>query len=140
VDANVEVSVAEIYGTVNGDITATKRIEMGRVARVTGNIQAPALVIENGALFEGSCRMMEVKEAHEKRAKEEAAPPASGATSAGASGSTSGSTSGNAFSSSMSGGAMSGGAARVGSSGSSKTADGATGSDPSDLSGTASAG
>ena len=61
VDANVEVAVAQIYGTVNGDIVATKRIEMGRVAKVTGNIQTPALVIENGALFEGSCRMMQLK-------------------------------------------------------------------------------
>ena len=67
VDANVEVAVAQIYGTVNGDITATKRIEMGRVAKVTGNIQAPALVIENGALFEGSCRMVQQKEAADKR-------------------------------------------------------------------------
>ncbi len=68
VDANVEVAVAQIYGTVNGDITATRRIEMGRVARVTGNIQTPALVIENGAIFEGSCRMAQPKQAQEKTA------------------------------------------------------------------------
>jgi cytoskeletal protein CcmA (bactofilin family) len=66
VDANVEVAVATIYGTVNGDIIASKRIEMGRVAKVTGNIQTPALVIENGAIFEGSCRMVEIKEQSEK--------------------------------------------------------------------------
>jgi cytoskeletal protein CcmA (bactofilin family) len=74
VDANVEVAVAQIFGTVNGDIVATKRIEMGRVAKVTGNIQTPALVIENGAIFEGSCRMAQ--------AKESAAAPASDAASA----------------------------------------------------------
>jgi cytoskeletal protein CcmA (bactofilin family) len=68
VDANVEVAVAQIFGTVNGDITATKRIEMGRVAKVTGNIQTPALVIENGAVFEGSCRMVQVKEKAESAA------------------------------------------------------------------------
>jgi cytoskeletal protein CcmA (bactofilin family) len=67
VDANVEVAVAQIYGTVNGDITASKRIEMGRVAKVTGNIQTPALVIENGAIFEGSCRMVQLKEQAEKQ-------------------------------------------------------------------------
>jgi cytoskeletal protein CcmA (bactofilin family) len=54
VDADVEVSVAQIYGTVVGNITATKRIELGRVAKVTGDIQTPALVIEQGAVFEGS--------------------------------------------------------------------------------------
>jgi cytoskeletal protein CcmA (bactofilin family) len=68
VDANVEVAVAQIFGTVNGDITASKRIEMGRVAKVTGNIQTPALVIEQGALFEGSCRMVQLKEQAESAA------------------------------------------------------------------------
>ena len=69
VDANVEVAVAQIYGTVNGDIIATKRIEMGRVAKVTGNIQTPALVIENGATFEGSCRMVQLRETQEKEGR-----------------------------------------------------------------------
>ncbi|MBV9960276.1 MAG: polymer-forming cytoskeletal protein, partial [Acidobacteria bacterium] len=32
VDANVKVSVATIHGTVNGDIVASKRIELGRSA------------------------------------------------------------------------------------------------------------
>ncbi len=63
VDADIEVSVAQIYGTVNGDIIASKRIELGRVARVTGNIQTPALVIEQGAIFEGSCRMEQLRDA-----------------------------------------------------------------------------
>ena len=77
VDANVEVAVAQIYGTVNGDIIASKRIEMGRVAKVNGNIQTPALVIENGALFEGSCRMVQLREEQENPGrKETAATPA----------------------------------------------------------------
>ena len=57
VDADIEVAVARINGTVNGDIRASNRIEMGRTARVNGNILTPALVIEQGAIFEGSCRM-----------------------------------------------------------------------------------
>src|SRR5215210_2613183 len=58
IDADIEVAIAQIHGTVNGDIIASKRIEMGRVAKVTGNIQTPSLVVEQGAVFEGSCRMM----------------------------------------------------------------------------------
>ncbi|PYS89955.1 MAG: hypothetical protein DMF64_16305 [Acidobacteria bacterium] len=77
VDADIEVSVAQIYGTVNGDIMATKRIELGRVARVTGNIQTPALVIEQGAIFEGSCRMQQVRDA---QAQEEKRAATAGAT------------------------------------------------------------
>lgn len=57
VDANIEVAVATIHGTVNGDIIATQRLELGRSAKVNGNIQAPSLIIEQGALFEGSCKM-----------------------------------------------------------------------------------
>jgi cytoskeletal protein CcmA (bactofilin family) len=63
VDANIDVSVATIHGVVNGDIIAGQRIELGRAAKVNGNIQTPSLVIEQGALFEGSCKMVQVKAA-----------------------------------------------------------------------------
>src|SRR6185436_14431819 len=38
VDANIEVAVAVIHGTINGDIIATQRLELGRAAKVNGNI------------------------------------------------------------------------------------------------------
>ncbi|HEY9286057.1 MAG TPA: polymer-forming cytoskeletal protein [Pyrinomonadaceae bacterium] len=83
VDANIEVSVAQIYGTVNGDVTASKRIELGRVAKVTGNIQTPALVIEQGAIFEGSCRMEQQRDAQAKEeARASASPAGNGKTDA----------------------------------------------------------
>lgn len=91
VDANVEVAIAQIFGTVNGDIVASKRIEMGRVAKVTGNIQTPALVIEQGAIFEGSCKMVQIKEASERRELGDRKPETSSA-SASASSSSGGST------------------------------------------------
>lgn len=71
VDADIDVAVAIIYGTVNGDVVANKRIEIGRTARVLGNIQAPTLIMEQGAVFEGNCRMLQPKEeADNKRQKE----------------------------------------------------------------------
>jgi cytoskeletal protein CcmA (bactofilin family) len=66
VDANIEVAIATINGTVNGDIIATERLEMGRAAHVKGNIQTPSLMIEQGAVFEGSCRMLQLKESKDK--------------------------------------------------------------------------
>ena len=60
VDANIEVAVAVIHGTINGDIIATQRLELGRAAKVNGNIQTPSLIIEQGALFEGSCKMVQM--------------------------------------------------------------------------------
>jgi cytoskeletal protein CcmA (bactofilin family) len=66
VDANIEVAVAIIHGTINGDIIATQRLELGRAAKVNGNIQTPSLVIEQGAVFEGSCKMQQMSAAKEK--------------------------------------------------------------------------
>jgi cytoskeletal protein CcmA (bactofilin family) len=60
VDANIEVAVAVIHGTINGDIIATQRLELGRAAKVNGNIQTPSLIIEQGAMFEGSCKMVQM--------------------------------------------------------------------------------
>ena len=61
VDANIEVAVATIHGIVTGDITASDRIELGRAAKLTGNIQTPSLMIEQGAMFEGTCKMTQPK-------------------------------------------------------------------------------
>lgn len=66
VDANIEVGIARINGTVNGDIIATERIELGRTAKINGNVQTPALIIEQGAIFDGSCRMSQPKAEPEK--------------------------------------------------------------------------
>jgi cytoskeletal protein CcmA (bactofilin family) len=71
VDANVEVAVATIHGVVNGDIIAGQRIELGRAGKLNGNIQTPSLVIEQGGVFEGSCKMVQQKAATEKPARVE---------------------------------------------------------------------
>src|SRR5436305_5719250 len=69
VDANIEVAVAMIQGTVNGDVIATQRIELGRASKLSGNIQTPSLIIEQGAVFEGTSKMMESKAVAEKPGK-----------------------------------------------------------------------
>ena len=71
VDANVDVAVALIQGVVNGDIIASQRVELGRASKLSGNIQTPSLVIEQGAVFEGSCKMTQQKAATEKLPKVE---------------------------------------------------------------------
>ena len=71
VDANVEVSIATIHGVVNGDVVAGQRIELGRAGKLNGNIQTPSLMIEQGGIFEGSCKMVQQKAATEKSSKVE---------------------------------------------------------------------
>ena len=70
VDANVAVAAAVINGIVNGDIVATEKLQLGRTARVVGNIQSPRLVLEDGAILEGNCVMLKAREVIEKRANE----------------------------------------------------------------------
>lgn len=68
VDANVSVGVATVNGVINGDVIATEKIQLGRTARVMGNIATPRLVIEEGAVFEGGCNMIKAREAQETQA------------------------------------------------------------------------
>jgi cytoskeletal protein CcmA (bactofilin family) len=75
VDANIEVAVAVIHGNVNGDIIATQRLELGRSAKVNGNIQTPSLIIEQGAVFEGSCKMLQMSAAVDKNKKDKKIEP-----------------------------------------------------------------
>jgi len=67
VDADIEVSNAVVNGTINGDITATEKVELGRAAKVVGNITSPQVVIEPGAIFEGSCHMLKARDAKDER-------------------------------------------------------------------------
>jgi cytoskeletal protein CcmA (bactofilin family) len=46
-----------VCGKVMGEITATQRIEIRTTAEVIGNITAPKLIVQDGAIFEGQCSM-----------------------------------------------------------------------------------
>lgn len=54
--AVIEVAVAKINGTVEGDIHATKELVLGRSASVTGKVRSPALSVEEGAQLNAKCR------------------------------------------------------------------------------------
>jgi cytoskeletal protein CcmA (bactofilin family) len=56
--AVIKVAVAKINGTVEGDIHASEKLVLGRTANVKGHLIAPALVVEEGAQLNGSCRRM----------------------------------------------------------------------------------
>lgn len=60
VDAEIHVDRVSINGTFNGTIEARERVEIHPHARVTGEISTAVLSIEEGAFFQGSCRMAPV--------------------------------------------------------------------------------
>ncbi len=66
VEANILVAAAIINGSVHGDIIATEKLQLGRTARVLGNIQSPRLIVEEGAILEGTCSMLKARETQEE--------------------------------------------------------------------------
>jgi len=58
VDANIDVAVCVVSGTVNGDVVAQKRVELGPAAVINGNISTGSLAMRPGAVFTGNCRMI----------------------------------------------------------------------------------
>ena len=67
--ATIDVGVAKINGTVEGDINASGEVTLGHSASVTGNILTGALIIEKGALFNGSCRLLNKEQPEESGPK-----------------------------------------------------------------------
>lgn len=57
IEAEVHVGVASISGTVSGTLVATVRVEIHSTGKFYGDIRTPALIIEEGAIFEGQCEM-----------------------------------------------------------------------------------
>jgi len=55
--AEISVNRAVIMGAVEGTVEATDRIEAYPPSRIKGTIQAPAISIESGVVFNGLCRM-----------------------------------------------------------------------------------
>ena len=75
VSASIVGERVQVFGKVVGDITATERIEVFAGAQITGNISSPRLVIHDGVVFDGHCRMeqhlqedvVDIAEARSKR-------------------------------------------------------------------------
>ena len=57
IEADVRSVRVLVLGTVNGNIAATERIELGASASVTGNLSANKVVIGEGAQFNGTIDM-----------------------------------------------------------------------------------
>lgn len=57
IEGKIEVDCVSIRGKVNGTIQARSRIEMYPPAEVYGDITAPALIVQEGAIFDGNCSM-----------------------------------------------------------------------------------
>jgi len=57
IQATIEAGFVEIFGTVEGSVTAKHSVQIHAGARVTGDIRTPELNVEHGAFFEGKCQV-----------------------------------------------------------------------------------
>jgi cytoskeletal protein CcmA (bactofilin family) len=55
--AEISAGTVVVNGVVEGNIKASQLIELHQPARVKGNLETPALQMDKGVLFEGSCKM-----------------------------------------------------------------------------------
>ncbi|HJO25477.1 MAG: polymer-forming cytoskeletal protein [Myxococcota bacterium] len=62
VSASICAKTIAVSGTVEGDLTATTKVVLHKTARIRGNVKAPSLVIEEGAVLQGHVKMGGSKE------------------------------------------------------------------------------
>lgn len=57
IEGDIHVGRIAISGTVIGKIKADQRVEIHRNGKVYSDVDTPALIIEEGAIFQGNCVM-----------------------------------------------------------------------------------
>ena len=57
VNANIQARIARVDGEVSGDISANEKVVISKSGNVRGNIVAPRVTLEDGAIFKGSIDM-----------------------------------------------------------------------------------
>jgi len=67
IKSEIHVSHIIISGEIKGNIIADNRIEIHAPGKVYGNIQSPVVVIDEGVIFEGNCRMQKIESEKEKK-------------------------------------------------------------------------
>lgn len=65
--SDIHVSHIIISGEIRGNIIADNRIEIHAPGKVFGNIQSPTIIIEEGVIFEGNCRMQKNDKDQDKK-------------------------------------------------------------------------
>ncbi len=63
VQAAVEAEILVVHGEVIGNVTASERVELKASARVLGDVEAPIVSMEPGAVLDGRCCMVKEKPA-----------------------------------------------------------------------------
>jgi len=58
IQGTLGVNALILNGRVEGEVNAKERVEIHSRGKIYGTIMAPVLVIEDGGIFEGDCKMV----------------------------------------------------------------------------------
>jgi cytoskeletal protein CcmA (bactofilin family) len=61
IEGDLKVSYASVSGEVHGNIIAEQRVDLRAPSKVFGKIQSPAVVMEEGVIFEGTTKMYQAQ-------------------------------------------------------------------------------
>lgn len=64
IKGKMEVNVLTLNGEVEGEVSAKERVEIHSRGKLYGTLSTPILVIQEGGIFEGNCKMV-AKSDHE---------------------------------------------------------------------------
>lgn len=65
INATIRAGIVLVSGEVVGNVTGVERVELRGTARVTGDIEAPIVVVDEGVMFDGNCRMTRAEDARD---------------------------------------------------------------------------
>ena len=57
IEGHIDVGSCVLHGAINGDLNARARVEIHRTGRLNGDVITPALVVEEGSIFNGAIKM-----------------------------------------------------------------------------------
>ena len=66
IESDVNASHIIVNGEIRGNVNAEERMEIHTSGKVTGNIQTPVLVINEGVVFNGNCQMEQPEKTKDK--------------------------------------------------------------------------
>ncbi len=66
-ECDIQTTHISVSGEVHGNVISSQRMEIHAPAKVFGNISAPVLIIDEGAVFEGTCQMQKKAEQEDNK-------------------------------------------------------------------------
>jgi cytoskeletal protein CcmA (bactofilin family) len=57
INASIRAGIVLVSGEVVGNVVGVERVELRGSARVSGDVEAPIVVVDEGVMFDGHCRM-----------------------------------------------------------------------------------